>query len=63
MKKILITAIAVATLFPNLRAQQLMDAPRGSQYSKVVQRIGLTDVTIEYSSPRVNDRDGKIWVH
>ncbi len=57
MKKLLIAAIAVVLTIPSLQAQQLMDAPRGSQYSKVVQRIGLTDVTIEYSSPRVNDRE------
>lgn len=59
MKKFLIAACVVVLIAPALKAQQLMDAPRGSQYSKVVQRIGLTDISIEYSSPRVNDRE--IW--
>jgi len=59
MKNFLIAALAVVIFSPAMVAQQLMDAPRGSQYSKIVQRVGLTDITIEYSSPRVNDR--KVW--
>jgi len=37
----------------------LLTAPRGSQYSKIVQKVGLTEIAIEYSSPRVNDRE--VW--
>jgi len=33
--------------------------PQASQKATVMQRIGLTDVTIHYSSPAVNDRE--IW--
>jgi tetratricopeptide (TPR) repeat protein len=36
-----------------------LDLPRGSQMAKVSQRIGITDVTIVYSRPSVNDRE--IW--
>ncbi len=36
-----------------------LDLPRGSQMAKVSQRIGITDVTIIYSRPSVNDRE--IW--
>jgi hypothetical protein len=39
-------------------AQQL-DLPRPSPSAKVMQTVGLTEVTVEYSSPRVNGR--KIW--
>ncbi|BFP43373.1 hypothetical protein FGF1_42180 [Flavobacteriaceae bacterium GF1] len=36
-----------------------LDLPRGSQMAKVSQRIGITDITIVYSRPSVNDRE--IW--
>ena len=36
-----------------------LDLPRGSQMAKVSQRIGITDVTIIYSRPSVNDRE--VW--
>ena len=36
-----------------------LDLPRGSQMAKVSQRIGITDVTVVYSRPSVNDRE--IW--
>jgi hypothetical protein len=41
-----------------VRAQQL-DLPRPSPSAKVTQTLGLTDVTVEYSSPAVKGR--KIW--
>lgn len=41
----------------NVTAQ--LDLPRGSQMAKVSQRIGITDVTVVYSRPSVNDRE--IW--
>ena len=59
MKKVLLSAIPVLLLLTTVDAQQLMDQPRPSPYSKIVQRVGLTDIAIEYSSPRVNDR--KVW--
>ncbi|MGA8100970.1 MAG: DUF2911 domain-containing protein [Candidatus Acidiferrales bacterium] len=41
-------------------AQSLvLDLPRGSQCAEVSQRIGITDITINYHRPLVNDR--KIW--
>ena len=36
-----------------------LDLPRGSQMAKVGQRIGITDITIVYSRPSVNNRE--IW--
>ncbi len=41
------------------RAQGSLDLPRASQQGKVMQRIGLTEITINYSRPLVNGR--KIW--
>jgi tetratricopeptide (TPR) repeat protein len=41
------------------RAQTYLDLPRVSQHAKVMQRIGNTEITIDYSRPLVNGR--KIW--
>jgi len=49
---------AAALTGANARAQQL-ELPRPSPNAKVSQIVGLTDVTVEYSSPAVNKR--KIW--
>lgn len=51
-------AILVAFCSIDLVTAQL-DLPRGSQMAKVSQRIGITDVTIVYSRPSVNQRE--IW--
>ncbi len=40
-------------------SQAQLDLPRGSQMATVSQRIGITDVSITYSRPSVNDRE--IW--
>ncbi|MGH9879919.1 MAG: DUF2911 domain-containing protein, partial [Pyrinomonadaceae bacterium] len=40
-------------------AQQTLNFPRPSQKASVMQRIGVTDVTITYSRPGVKNR--KIW--
>jgi hypothetical protein len=37
----------------------LLDLPRPSQHAEVTQRIGITDVTINYHRPLVNKR--KVW--
>ena len=37
----------------------VMDLPRPSQHSQVTQRIGITDITISYHRPLVNNR--KVW--
>ena len=34
-----------------------LDTPRGSQMASVSQRVGITDITINYSRPRVKGRD------
>jgi hypothetical protein len=56
MKKLLTSVLAIAffacTL--NLTAQDEKAAP--SPFSKVEQKIGTTDVTVEYSRPGVKDR-------
>jgi hypothetical protein len=54
----LAAALAVAALASSASAQQL-ELPRPSPNAKVSQFIGVTEVTVDYSSPGVKNR--KIW--
>jgi tetratricopeptide (TPR) repeat protein len=62
-KHLVVTLVAVAGLSlgnPFCRAQSaLLDLPRDSQHSVVMQRIGITDITINYHRPLVKGRT--IW--
>jgi len=44
---------------PSSAQSFVLDLPRGSQHSVVVQRVGITDITLDYHRPLVNGR--KIW--
>src|ERR1700756_1677534 len=37
----------------------VLDLPRPSQHAVIVQRVGITDITISYHRPLVNNR--KVW--
>src|SRR5436305_1833086 len=37
----------------------VLDLPRDSQHAKVIQRVGITDITINYHRPVVKGR--KVW--
>ncbi|HYD48353.1 MAG TPA: DUF2911 domain-containing protein [Terriglobales bacterium] len=53
-------AVASALLLPTgLLAQAVPELPQASPLSRVEQRVGLTDLAIEYSSPAVKNRT--IW--
>src|SRR5689334_22884882 len=55
-------ALFLATFFiaPSAHAQSaVLNLPRDSQHAKVMQRIGITDITINYHRPLVKGR--KIW--
>lgn len=66
MKKLLLLFISCATFY-GVNAQ--IATPQPSPFSKVEQKVGVTDVTIEYSRPGVKDRTifgdlvpyGKLW--
>ena len=66
MKKLLLV-FAVFTMAFNVNAQ--IETPQPSPFSKVEQKVGLTDVTLEYSRPGVKGRTvfgdlvpyGKMW--
>ena len=61
MKKIYSKCLTLflTALLMSAGASAQLDLPRGSQMAKVAQRIGITDVTIMYSRPSVNDRE--VW--
>ena len=65
MNKALITAgvVAVLCLGANSRSfAQLTTLPDGgNKKASVSERIGLTDVTIDYDRPAVKGREGQIW--
>jgi hypothetical protein len=66
MKKLL-CLIAIAAMSFNAKAQ--IDTPAPSPFSKIEQKVGLTDVTLEYSRPSMKGRTifgdlvpyGKMW--
>src|SRR5690242_18637019 len=56
-----LTALFIATFFAARGNAQsaVLDLPRDSQHAKVIQRVGITDITINYHRPLVKGR--KIW--
>src|ERR1035438_4337456 len=54
---LLVGVIAVAQI--SFAQSFVLDLPRQSQRAEISQRIGITDVTISYHRPLVNDR--KVW--
>jgi hypothetical protein len=45
----------------SLAVQAQVKTPRDSRMAAVMEQVGITDVTINYSRPAVNGREGKIW--
>jgi hypothetical protein len=54
-----LTTLAVTTLAASAASAQQLELPRPSPNAKVSQVIGVTEVSVEYSSPAVKGR--KIW--
>jgi Protein of unknown function (DUF2911) len=58
--RVLLLFQTVAVLMSLAHAQStILDLPRQSQHAVVTQRIGITDITVNYHRPLVNSR--KIW--
>src|SRR5215471_12985076 len=58
--RVLLLFQTVAVLMSLASAQStILDLPRQSQHAVVTQRIGITDITVNYHRPLVNGR--KIW--
>jgi tetratricopeptide (TPR) repeat protein len=56
---LLMAAMSGAMSEISLAQSLVLDLPRQSQRAQVSQRIGITDITISYHRPLVNDR--KVW--
>lgn len=53
IKRLSVSFLALFVMVFTLQAQEL---PQPSPYAEVMQRVGLTDVTVKYSRPGVKDR-------
>jgi tetratricopeptide (TPR) repeat protein len=60
MRKLL-TAVACTLLLQIANAQFDLPAGGGNPRAKITEEVGITDITIKYSRPDVNNREGKIW--
>jgi tetratricopeptide (TPR) repeat protein len=64
---ITVTALMVAGLFAGatgVSAQSaLLNLPRASQHARITQRIGITDITIDYHRPLLGDRKGLLLAY
>jgi len=58
-KKILLLTILMVSLI--VQAQVLTPPAGGNKKAAVMERIGITDVQINYDRPAVKGREGKIW--
>jgi len=61
-KRLLLAVLAIGVLLLlafDSYAQSILNLPRASQHALAVQRIGITDISIDYSRPLVNGR--QIW--
>jgi hypothetical protein len=56
---LLVSVLSVASLCLCSAQTVMLDLPRQSQHAVVTQRIGLTDITVNYHRPLVNSR--QIW--
>jgi hypothetical protein len=59
MKRLVLTSFSAWFLCSAGAARADLELPRPSPFAKVVQTVGLTDITVDYSSPGVKGR--KIW--
>ncbi|SRR5205814_1543908 len=61
-KRMLLAILAIGALMLSATesyAQGILNLPRASQHALVTQRVGITDISINYSRPLVNNR--QIW--
>jgi hypothetical protein len=61
MKKVLSLLLCLLLASVVLKAQITMPPAGGNKKASVSERIGITDVRIDYDRPGVNGREGKIW--
>ena len=60
MKKLLLVG-TFAFLATNLFAQLDLPPSGGNPKASITEEVGITSITINYSRPDVNKREGKVW--
>ena len=53
--------VLLVILSTSLAVQGQVKTPRQSKLATVSEQIGITEVTVNYSRPAVNGREGTIW--
>src|SRR5262245_45285090 len=61
MKKIFVAGIVLFIFFHSSTAQMDLPPSGGNPRATVSEEVGITSITIKYSRPDVNKREGKIW--
>lgn len=61
MKKIFCTGIILLVLAYSSTAQMDLPPSGGNPRASISEEVGITSITIKYSRPDVNKREGKIW--
>ncbi|GAA0733755.1 hypothetical protein GCM10009430_48190 [Aquimarina litoralis] len=57
--KLIMTLLVVSTMLFSIDSKAQLNTPEASQRAKVSQRVGITDITIDYGRPSVKDRE--VW--
>ena len=57
--KLMLTGIVCAILFLTNELNAQLNIPEASQRAQVTQKIGVTDITIDYGRPSVKKRE--VW--
>src|SRR5258705_715757 len=61
MRKIIFAAILLLAVFQTSIAQMDLPPSGGNPRATLTEEVGITSITIKYSRPDVNGREGKIW--
>jgi hypothetical protein len=61
MRKILNIFIITLLLATDVYSQMDLPPSGGNPRAKITEEVGITDITIIYSRPDINGREGKIW--
>src|SRR5690349_14046040 len=61
MKKIFLAGFILLTCFHSSIAQMDLPPSGGNPRATISEEVGITSITIKYSRPDVNKREGKIW--
>lgn len=61
MKKLITAGVVLFIFFYSTNAQMDLPPSGGNPRATVTEEVGITSITIKYSRPDVNKREGKIW--